>query len=358
MANLFFLLLLLSLVGLTVGLISPVALSKLIKRQLSRGTALKLFGAMTVASFIGFGVFVPDVPKPVSEAPTAIVQNATTTNQIAAASSTNDATDTPVPTPASETSSTKPSSNVASIELVDETATNPSPTSTTPATPSGSVTESGSTSTYLVLKVVDGDTFDLQIDGKTERIRMIGIDTPETVDPRKVVQCFGKEASDKMKQLIQGKKLSVEMDASQGERDTYGRLLAYVFLPDGTNVGLSLIKQGYAHEYTYSKPYKYQSAFKAAELAAKTAKVGLWADDACAGDTTKPAATKGTTANTQGTATPTPVAPSQISEGVVKKSKTSICHAPGSTYYSRTTNFTSFDTIEACLASGGRLPER
>lgn len=355
MDNIFFLLLLLSLVGFTVGLISPVALSKLIKRQLSRGTALKLFGAMTVASFIGFGVFVPDVPKPVSEAPTAIVQNATSTNQVAIAPSTNATTDTPVPTSTSDASST-----VTSIELADETITNPSPTSTALAAPSGSASESGSTSTYLVLKVVDGDTFDLQIDGKTERIRMIGVDTPETVDPRKAVQCFGKEASDKMKQLIQGKRLSIETEASQGERDKYGRLLAYAFLEDGTNVGLSLIKQGYAHEYTYAKPYKYQGSFKAAELAAKTAKVGLWADDACAGDTTQPAAAKGTTTNAQGTATPspTPATPSQVSEGIVKKSTTNICHDSSSSYYERTKNFIPFDTIEACLASGGRLPKR
>lgn len=151
---------------------------------------------------------------------------------------------------------------------------------------------------YKVKKVVDGDTLDVSKDGKIVRLRLIGIDTPETVDTRKPVQCFGKAASDKAKELLTGKTVRLESDASQGTLDKYGRTLAYAFLPDpSTPLGASgisfneyMIAEGYAHEYTYNLPYKYQKEFKAAEKRAREEKRGLWADDTCAGDTKSPPA--------------------------------------------------------------------
>ena len=118
---------------------------------------------------------------------------------------------------------------------------------------------------YSVSRVVDGDTIDVSIDGKVKRLRLIGINTPETVDPRKLVECFGVEASNKAKTLLTGKKVSLEGDGSQGELDKYNRLLRYVFLEDGTNINLLMIKEGYAYEYTYNLPYKYQTEFKNAQ---------------------------------------------------------------------------------------------
>jgi len=138
-----------------------------------------------------------------------------------------------------------------------------------------------SENTYMVLKVVDGDTLDVNIQGKVERLRLIGIDTPETVDPRKPIQCFGKEASDKAKELLIGKSVGLEIDESQGERDKYGRLLRYVFLPDGTNFNLYMISEGYAHEYTYDEAYKYQVEFKQAEAEARNTQKGLWSPETC-----------------------------------------------------------------------------
>lgn len=131
---------------------------------------------------------------------------------------------------------------------------------------------------YEVVKVVDGDTLDVSIDGKTERIRLIGINTPETVDPRKPVECFGVEASNKAKELLTGKKVSLESDPSQGERDKYDRLLRYVFIEGGININLLLIQTGFAYEYTYDLPYKYQSEFKEAQQQASSRKIGLWGD--------------------------------------------------------------------------------
>lgn len=155
-----------------------------------------------------------------------------------------------------------------------------------PTEPSNSQTDDESKKEFFnVVKVVDGDTMDVSINGQTERLRLIGIDTPETVDPRKPVQCFGREASDKAKSLLSSARVAIEQDASQGERDKYGRLLVYVFLEDGTNFNRYMIAEGYAHEYTYRVPYKYQTTFKAAQRAASDNEKGLWASSTCNGVT-------------------------------------------------------------------------
>jgi micrococcal nuclease len=137
-----------------------------------------------------------------------------------------------------------------------------------------------------VLSVVDGDTIKVSIDGKTETLRLIGLDTPETVDPRKPVQCFGKEASNKAKELLTGKMVRLESDSTQGEIDKYKRLLRYVFIEDGTFYNKWMIQNGYAHEYTYNIPYKYQVEFKAAEKSAREQQLGLWNPSTCNGITT------------------------------------------------------------------------
>jgi len=134
---------------------------------------------------------------------------------------------------------------------------------------------------YKVIKVVDGDTIAVNIDGVSETIRMIGINTPETVDPRKPVECFGVEASNKAKEMLSGKFVALEKDDSQDNRDKYNRLLRYIRIKDGLFYNLEIIKQGYAYEYTYETAYKYQSEFKEAENYARSHKLGLWADNAC-----------------------------------------------------------------------------
>lgn len=137
------------------------------------------------------------------------------------------------------------------------------------------------TQLFSVIKVVDGDTLNIDMDGKSQTIRLIGLNTPETVDPRKPVECFGKEASKKASELLSDKKVSIEKDPSQGDYDKYQRLLAYVFLEDGTNFNKWMIESGYGYEYTYDLPYKYQSEFKLAQEQAKSQKKGLRADGVC-----------------------------------------------------------------------------
>ena len=136
---------------------------------------------------------------------------------------------------------------------------------------------------YTVVRVVDGDTVVVNIDGEDETLRLIGIDTPEVVDPRQPVQCFGKEASAKAKELLNGEYVRLEYDQTQGERDKYDRLLAYVYLEDGTFFNKYMVEQGYAHEYTYVVPYEYQEEFQAAERGAEASERGLWAPETCNG---------------------------------------------------------------------------
>ncbi len=125
--------------------------------------------------------------------------------------------------------------------------------------------------TFLVKKVVDGDTIELE---NGQKVRYIGIDTPETVDPRKVVQCFGIEASDKNKELVEGEEVRLERDIS--DTDKFGRLLRYVFVGDGTFVNLVLVKEGYAKSSSYPPDVKYQELLKKGEIEAREKGVGLW----------------------------------------------------------------------------------
>lgn len=176
---------------------------------------------------------------------------------------------------------------------------------------------------YEVVRVVDGDTIDVSIDDQIERLRLIGINTPETVDPRKSVECFGKEASEKAKSILVGKKVTIESDPSQGERDKYDRLLRYVFLEDGTNFNLLMIREGYAYEYTYNLPYKYQTEFKQAQKEAEKNKMGLWG-----------ASCEGQTSITTAPAAPT--AGACVIKGNINTKKEKIYHAPGCGSYDKT----------------------
>ena len=122
---------------------------------------------------------------------------------------------------------------------------------------------------FTVTKVVDGDTIWVR-QRRRMKIRMIGLDTPETVDPRKPVQCFGREASAQAKTILGGQSVYLETDPSQDTIDKYGRTLAYVWTASGRLFNLDMIADGYAFEYTYDLPYRYQADFKTAEGDART----------------------------------------------------------------------------------------
>lgn len=127
----------------------------------------------------------------------------------------------------------------------------------------------------LVTHVVDGDTVVLD-NGKT--VRLIGIDTPETVDPRRPVGCFGKEASNETKGLLTGKLVILQKDVSN--TDKYSRLLRYIYLPldDGQILFVNdyLVREGFAKAYTYPPDVKFNEQFRQAEKEAREGKKGLW----------------------------------------------------------------------------------
>lgn len=130
-----------------------------------------------------------------------------------------------------------------------------------------------------VLHVVDGDTLDADLEGVGKvRIRMLGVNTPETVDPRKAVECFGKDASAFSKSvLVIGSRIRLDADPQADERDKYGRLLRNVTLEDGTDFNAKLVSEGYAYAYT-SFPLTPERKVTLIRLQreAKEAKRGLW----------------------------------------------------------------------------------
>ncbi len=140
---------------------------------------------------------------------------------------------------------------------------------------------SASAQLYPVSRIVDGDTIDVDMNGTVTRIRLVGVDTPELLDPRKPVECFAREASAYLSSLLTGTSVRLEPDPTQDDKDKYDRLLRYVYLPDGSLVNRMLIAGGYAHEYTYDRPYRFMDIFKESENEARTANRGLWNRSAC-----------------------------------------------------------------------------
>jgi micrococcal nuclease len=123
----------------------------------------------------------------------------------------------------------------------------------------------------VCIRVIDGDT--IQLDGG-ERVRLIGVDTPETVDPRRPVQYFGKEASAFTRRHAEGR--TVRLEFGDETFDRYHRTLAYVYLPDGTFLNAEIIRQGYGFAYTRF-PFRYQEEFVRLERQAREERRGLWA---------------------------------------------------------------------------------
>jgi micrococcal nuclease len=132
-----------------------------------------------------------------------------------------------------------------------------------------------------VVRVVDGDTLDVRLlGGRRERIRLIGVDTPESG------QCFALQAKTKARQLASGKRVRLIGEASQDTRDRYERLLAYVVLPGNRDLGRTLVSAGFGSVYVYARPFQRLAAYRAAERSAKNGGRGLWTR--CAGTSPPP----------------------------------------------------------------------
>ncbi len=128
----------------------------------------------------------------------------------------------------------------------------------------------------LVIRVIDGDTI---VVSPNERVRLIGVDTPETVHPNKAVQCFGKDAKEFTRSMVEHRAIRLVLDETnrvRNHKDRYGRTLAYVYFDDGTMLNAELIRRGYAHAYTRF-PFRHVVEFRQLERIARGQAVGLWA---------------------------------------------------------------------------------
>jgi micrococcal nuclease len=198
----------------------------------------------------------------------------------------------------------------------------------------------------VVTRVVDGDTIEVQIAGATYRVRYIGIDTPETVDPRRPVGCYGREASERNHHLVEGKTVGLEKDVS--ETDDFGRLLRYVWV-DGEMVNATLVREGYAVASTYPPDVKHQELFLSLQREAIEAGRGLWGA-ACATPTPAPA-----TGVCDYSGTGQRLIKGNISQSTSEK----IYHVPGGEFYDKTVIDESagerwFCTEQEAVAAGWR----
>lgn len=130
---------------------------------------------------------------------------------------------------------------------------------------------------YSIDHFVDGDTIAVKMDGKVEKVRFVGVDTPETHKPNTPVQCYGPAAAAFTKNLIGSQKVRLVSDELSTDRDRYKRLLRYVYLPDGTLVNERLIQGGYGFYYPYF-PFTKSVQFNADEQQAIAGNKGLWAN--------------------------------------------------------------------------------
>ncbi len=243
----------------------------------------------------------------------------------------------------------------------------PSPTAPQPASPAATSTTApgGSDATLtpsddptptaleqaLVVNVVDGDTIDVLVDGQEYRIRYIGVDTPETVDPRRPVECFGREASERNLHLVEGQTVGLERDVS--ETDRFGRLLRYVWL-NGEMVNAQLVEDGYATASAFPPDVRHAELLASLQAEAMQAGIGLWGP-ACA--TPEPPAAGGGPCEYSGTEEP--VIKGNISLNTAEK----IYHLPAGEFYDQTVIDEAkgerwFCTEADALAAGWRKSQR
>jgi micrococcal nuclease len=128
-----------------------------------------------------------------------------------------------------------------------------------------------------VQRVSDGDTFVATVQGRRERVRVIGVDTPESVDPNRPDEPYGQEASDFAKHYLDGETVRLAGDAEP--RDRYGRMLAYVWLEDGTFWNALLVAEGYAQQLTIPPNVTYADLFRRLAREARQHDRGLWAEE-------------------------------------------------------------------------------
>jgi micrococcal nuclease len=199
--------------------------------------------------------------------------------------------------------------------------------------------------------VVDGDTIKVRLNGTTERVRVIGIDTPELA----ARECYAQQAASRMQSLVQSKQVRLTADPTQDDRDRYGRLLRHVHLADGRSVAQILISGGFGREYTYDRAYAGQASHLQAQRAAQAAVRGIWSSGCLSA------------------VAPVPVAPSASPpaagsgactiKGNISSEGEKIYHVPGGAFYEQTKISTAkgerwFCSESEAVAAGWRPSQR
>ncbi|MDR7071880.1 thermonuclease family protein [Fictibacillus barbaricus] len=207
-----------------------------------------------------------------------------------------------------------------------------------------------------VLEVVDGDTIHVEIDGKEETVRFLLVDTPESVHPNKPVQPFSKEASHYTKDLL-SKSSDVELELGIGERDKYGRLLAYVYA-DGKSVQEALLEKGLARvAYVFEPNTKYIDDYREIQSKAQKQAIGIWSLENYASEdgfdssqeSSKLPASKNTEAATNGKCT---------IKGNINSSGDKIYHVESGRYYKMTKPEKWFCTEKEAVDAGFRKSQQ
>jgi len=202
-------------------------------------------------------------------------------------------------------------------------------TTTTGPTPTMPLTFPDGTTPATVVRVVDGDTIEVEIEGDTYKVRYIGIDTPETVDPRRPVGCFGEEASAANKALVEGLTVGLEKDVS--DTDFFGRLLRYIWLNDSEMVNAILVREGYAHSSPYPPDVRHQEQFDQLEAEARSAARGLWGPVCLETPTSPPAGSPA-----EGACEYSGTSEAVIKGNISTNSGDQIYHVPGGSFYEQT----------------------
>jgi endonuclease YncB( thermonuclease family) len=298
MAELFAFIFLISLVCLVVGLIRPAIFTKLFRDKPKRKQIGVVFGVITFISLM-IGVAASPTPEESQDIKPELVAETVETTESTANTPVEENIDTPEP------------------ESVPVVPVLPTPS---PADEQSSITQpdvkqepNPARDLFQVTEVVDGDTIKVSTIGT---LRLIGMDTPETRDPRKPVQCFGREASNKAKELLSGKKVYLEYDPAQ-KQDKYGRTLAYVYREDGLFYNAEMIKQGFAHSYVQF-PHPRLDEFNTYQQEARDNNRGFWATNTCSGNTTQAAS------GSSKTTIPLPISPEVNKDGFIKGSCASL----------------------------------
>ncbi len=241
---------------------------------------------------------------------------------------------TPVPTTSliASTAASLPATGTAPAPSVGSPAPPPPAASSAAGTTSRSSGGSADTAPGVVLVrvvgVLDGDTIKVSIAGVTERVRVIGIDTPELATR----DCYAQEAASMMQSLVQSRTVRLEPDPTQADRDAYGRLLRHVYSETDRSVALDLIRGGFGREYTYANPYAGQVAYRRAEQLARAGGAGLWS--ACPSMPAAPPATP--TASAAPLMPGPPAADACVIKGNISSTGEKIYHVPGQRYYAQT----------------------